>query len=178
MNEYRVKGILHDSLNRPLSDTTIEAIDADFISQDILGSTKTNKEGLYDISFSQNQFDWLHIEGDPELRLIVHDDKKEFLSVKDSAGHYKKSTNVAGKTVWTSNIVNDISDTVTNNITVVITIKQIPEEYEAAVIGSGFGGTIVSLSLANWFNELDPTHNIKRVCILERGQWWTSHEVP
>ena len=178
MNEYRVKGILHDSLNRPLSDTTIEAIDADFISQDNLGSTKTNKEGLYDISFSQNQFDWLHIEGDPELRLIVYDDKKEFLSVKDSAGHYKKSTNVAGKTVWTSNIVNDISDTVINNITAVITIKQIPEEYEAVVIGSGFGGTIVSLSLANWFNELDPTHSIKRVCILERGQWWTSHEVP
>ena len=178
MNEYRVKGIIRDSQNRPLPDIIIEATDADFISQDMLGNTKTNKEGLYDISFSKNQFDPLNIEGEPELRLIVHDDKGEFLSVKDNAGHYKKSTTVAAKTIWTSNIISDISDTFTNNITIVKSIKEIPEDYEAVVVGSGFGGTIVSLSLANWFNELDPTHKTKRVCILERGQWWTSHEVP
>ena len=49
--------------------------------------------------------------------------------------------------------------------------REIPECYEAVVIGSGFGGTIVSLTLANWFDEQDTTHKVKRVAVLERGQW-------
>ena len=178
MNEYKVKGIIRDSQNQPISEITIEAIDSDFILQDVLGNTKTSTEGLFEISFSRNQFDPLNIEGDPELRLIVHDAKGEFLSVKDSAGHYKKATNISGKTVWTSNIISNISYSLTNNITIAKTVKVIPDQYEAVVVGSGFGGTIISLTLANWFHELDPTHKAKRVCVLERGQWWTSHEVP
>ncbi len=48
-------------------------------------------------------------------------------------------------------------------------------KYEAVVIGSGFGGTIVSLSLANKYEK---EAQGKNVCILERGQWWISHEIP
>ncbi|HKT22744.1 MAG TPA: hypothetical protein VJR06_09080, partial [Nitrososphaerales archaeon] len=49
-----------------------------------------------------------------------------------------------------------------------------PERYAAVVVGSGFGGTIVALTLANKFGE-GPGG---RVCVLERGQWWVSGEVP
>jgi cholesterol oxidase len=48
-------------------------------------------------------------------------------------------------------------------------------KYEAVVIGSGFGGTIVSLSLANKYEKEGQGKN---VCILERGQWWISDEIP
>jgi choline dehydrogenase-like flavoprotein len=48
-------------------------------------------------------------------------------------------------------------------------------KYEAVVIGSGFGGTIVSLSLANKYEKEGQG---KKVCILERGQWWISDEIP
>ena len=72
----------------------------------------------------------------------------------------------------------DISDLGSYDITAVTKPREIPECYEAIVIGSGFGGTIVSLSLANWFDEQDPTHKVKRVGVLERGQWWVSHEMP
>jgi choline dehydrogenase-like flavoprotein len=48
-------------------------------------------------------------------------------------------------------------------------------KYEAVVIGSGFGGTIVSLSLSNKYEK---DGEGKSVCILERGQWWISPEIP
>lgn len=50
--------------------------------------------------------------------------------------------------------------------------------FEAIVVGSGFGGTILALSLANKYeadNDRDETD--KKVCLLERGQWWLSHEM-
>jgi choline dehydrogenase-like flavoprotein len=58
-------------------------------------------------------------------------------------------------------------------------------KYEYIVIGSGFGGTITALILGNKLEEENnsPTPNrngsdIKKVCILERGQWWISPEIP
>ena len=51
---------------------------------------------------------------------------------------------------------------------------------ETVVIGSGFGGTIVSLSLVNKFvkDVTVPGSEKKKVILLERGQWWVSHELP
>jgi hypothetical protein len=55
------------------------------------------------------------------------------------------------------------------------------KQCEVGVVGSGFGGTIVSLSLVNQLHEEDklmPDPAKRKVVLLERGQWWTSHEVP
>ena len=55
------------------------------------------------------------------------------------------------------------------------------DEFEAVVIGSGFGGTIAALTLTNYFSsKVDPKQPgaSKKVCLLERGQWWISHELP
>lgn len=51
----------------------------------------------------------------------------------------------------------------------------IPAEYDSVVIGSGFGGTIASIAIAKMYKGKNED---KRVCILERGQWWISHELP
>jgi choline dehydrogenase-like flavoprotein len=52
------------------------------------------------------------------------------------------------------------------------------EAFEAVVVGSGFGGTILALSFANRFEKENGKNNTsKKVCILERGQWWLSHEL-
>jgi choline dehydrogenase-like flavoprotein len=48
------------------------------------------------------------------------------------------------------------------------------DSFEAVVIGSGFGGTILALSFANSFAA--DKNSSRKVCILERGQWWVSHE--
>lgn len=59
------------------------------------------------------------------------------------------------------------------------------DKYEYVIIGSGFGGTITSLTIANKLeeenNNKDTKPNnrkLKKVCILERGQWWISPEIP
>ncbi len=49
------------------------------------------------------------------------------------------------------------------------------EQFSAVVIGSGFGGTIAALNLANFFAS---RNRGEKVCLLERGQWWISHELP
>lgn len=52
------------------------------------------------------------------------------------------------------------------------------ETFETVVIGSGFGGTISTISLLNKFNHDNSLNNTdKRICVLERGQWWLSHEL-
>jgi cholesterol oxidase len=51
-------------------------------------------------------------------------------------------------------------------------------DFEAVVVGSGFGGTILALSLANKFESDNAKNNTnKKVCVLERGQWWITHEL-
>lgn len=52
------------------------------------------------------------------------------------------------------------------------------EAFDAVVVGSGFGGTILALSFANKFERENAKNSTsKKVCILERGQWWLSHEL-
>lgn len=52
------------------------------------------------------------------------------------------------------------------------------EAFEAVIIGSGFGGTIIALSLANkFYHDNSKSKSKKKVCIMERGQWWLSHEM-
>jgi choline dehydrogenase-like flavoprotein len=58
-------------------------------------------------------------------------------------------------------------------------------KYEYVVVGSGFGGTITALTLANKleddnvnFNKKADGSQTRKVCILERGQWWISPEIP
>ncbi len=50
---------------------------------------------------------------------------------------------------------------------------KIDHDFEVAVVGSGFGGSIAAVELAKVFKK----HNMpERVCILERGAWHTSPE--
>jgi choline dehydrogenase-like flavoprotein len=176
--EYKIKGVLHDPKDNPIPEITITAYDKDPLSQERLGSVMSSSKGLFEISFSEKQFDLFRLEGAPEVFLVISDSKQGFLSVRDQEGDFAKAANIHGKTIWTSNVFRDISDLSNYDITAVGKPREIPECYEAIVIGSGFGGTIVSLTLANWFDEQDPTHKVKRVCVLERGQWWVSHEMP
>ena len=105
---------------------------------------------------------------DPNKRFqCVREGQKEFTQIKDNHGNVK----------WKSQLIDDVG-----NIDITISLSdhhQIPTNgYEVVVIGSGFGGTIVALTLSNKFSDEDPPHNNKRVCVLERGQWWVSHEMP
>ncbi len=51
----------------------------------------------------------------------------------------------------------------------------VSKPYDAVVVGSGFGGTILALSLAQAFNKRGKG---EKVCIIERGRWYISHDYP
>jgi cholesterol oxidase len=132
----------------------------------------TNDEGFFKII---PQIDINEISSN--VYIVVTDESKRFVSVRDRYSRYKRKEflSVGGTNGWKWR-----SPIITNLNTIIqIVVKQdrtsIPAEYDSVVIGSGFGGTIVSVAIAKMYKG---NNEDKRVCILERGQWWISHEIP
>ena len=159
---FQLKGKLTDAASSGLSYYTIKIFDkdpvTDLLGDDPLGSSITLDDGTFSIAFTKDDFKrpgefWESPNSEPDL----------YLNIFDRNGHQLHETGI---------------------ITIPFTPLDHPGELdkcEAVVIGSGFGGTIVSLSLVNQLHEEDklvPDSNKRKVILLERGQWWTSHEVP
>src|SRR5205823_4339805 len=149
---YVVKGMISDSQNNPLQGIPIKAYDHDTLGDDLLGTSESNQSGYFEIHFSKQKFDPLGIEGEPEVYLVVIDSDKKFLSVKDRMEGYRREDKL-GNVTWTSSTIDDVSKIDKYELTIRLAPLKIPNKYEAVVIGSGFGGTIVSLTLANMYSE-------------------------
>src|SRR5215203_1451142 len=137
----------------------------------------TGPDGHFEIPLSQD----IPIKNS-QIYLAITDSTGRFTSVRDNQSRYKKEEffSPEGKGLkWRGEVISNLNNVV--NVVVVLEKRKIPERYEAVVIGSGFGGTVTSLTLANKY-EMDGEDKEKslkrRVCILERGQWWVSHEMP
>src|SRR5215203_672059 len=160
---FTLKGKLIDPTNnKPLSYHTIKIFDKDPIfdifGDDPLGSVVTLDDGTFRIDFRKEDFrkpleNWETNPNAPEL----------YLKVFGPDGNLIKETPVIATPYTPYNNPNEVN------------------QCEAVVVGSGFGGTIVSLSLVNQFEQQDqalPDAQKRKVVILERGQWWVSHELP
>jgi choline dehydrogenase-like flavoprotein len=178
---YTISGRIRDSSNNPLEGILIKAYDMDPFYDDLLGSATTDSDGRFEIVFDTADYDPLGVEGEPEVFLIVTDSEKKFVSVKDRQGSYSRDTDNIGNVIWKGPVLDNLENIGKYDIEVMLSPREMPKTYEAVVIGSGFGGTIISLRLADRFeaeNSKPDVVNKKRVCILERGQWWISHEIP
>src|SRR5215204_5850428 len=171
-----IEGYVHDSAGQqqPLVGLPVEAF-----QQNLLGDLSltafpqfTNDEGFFKIIPQININ-----ETSSNVYIVITDESKRFVSVRDRHSRYKRKEFLSvGGTYgwkWRGQIITNL-----NNI-IQIVVKQdrisIPAEYDSVVIGSGFGGTIVSVAIAKMYKGKNED---KRVCILERGQWWISHEIP
>ena len=156
---FTLKGRLTDpTTNNPLSYHTIKIFDKDPIldifGDDPLGSVVTLDDGTFRIEFRKEDFrkpleTWETNPNAPELYIKVHGPNGAFIHE---------------------------TPVITAPYTPYINPNEV-NQCEAVVVGSGFGGTIVSLSLVNQFEQQDPAL-MRKVIILERGQWWVSHELP
>jgi choline dehydrogenase-like flavoprotein len=167
-----IKGLIHDSSNQPLSGIIIEAFERSiFSSLDRLLAPA-------EVSDSSGSFKIVSVSGiQPDVQkiyVVITDANKKFTSVKEGQNNrFSKITDFQGNIKWKSENLDDIGNI---NITMSSQPRKLPDDkYEAVVIGSGFGGTITSLSLANKYKE---DGGGRKVCILERGLWWVSHEMP
>ncbi len=175
--EYLLICKVQDVQGKPSRGIQIRIYDKDFpLREHILASGKSDEKGELIIRFRDTRIRHLFTR-QPHIFFEIIDFDKSFQSVRDILGDYSKKID-NDETIWTSAAIPNIADIDKYTVTVVKEPRGVPEKYEAVVIGSGFGGTITSLTLANNFDSKDPTLKSKRVCILERGQWWVSHEMP
>jgi len=160
---FTLKGKLIDpTTNKPISYHTIKIFDKDplfdVFGDDPLGSAVTLDDGTFRIDFTKKDFKkplefWESVLNDPEL----------YIKVIGPDGNFIHETQVISTPFVPFKNPNEVN------------------QCEAVVVGSGFGGTIVSLSLVNQFEQQDqalPDAQKRKVIILERGQWWVSHELP
>ena len=156
---FTLKGKLVDpTTNKPLSYHTIKVFDKDpffdIFGDDPLGTVVTLDDGTFRIEFRKEDFrkpleTWDTSPNAPEL----------YLKVFGPGGNLIHETPVITTPYAPYSNPNEVN------------------QCEAVVVGSGFGGTIVSLSLVNQFEQQNPSL-MRKVIILERGQWWVSHELP
>jgi len=176
-----IEGYIHDSTDKPLSGIPVELFQR-FPGQDLLLTphppSVTDNEGYFKIILSQI----IHIKNS-QVYLAITDSTGRFTSVRDSQSRYRKEEFFDNEDneglKWRGEVINNLNNTI--NITVVLEKRRIPDGYEAVVIGSGFGGTIAALTLSNKYEKEDNNKEEKlrrHVCVLERGQWWISHEIP
>jgi choline dehydrogenase-like flavoprotein len=168
VSHYEISGTILDIHAKPAENILVivhEYTITDVFDQ-VVNSDTTDKNGYYKISFNSLL--------KPHIYLVISDPNKNFKSVKFSKqADFERKVDSSGRVTWKSEQL-DLDKLENVNIVIqVIPDRKIPEKYDAVVIGSGFGGTILALSLANYVQDKNG-----RVCMLERGQWWVSHEMP
>lgn len=148
--------------NQSLSAHTVKAFDKepifDILGDEHLGESITLDDGTFRIDLTKESFKkplefWEHNNNQPKL----------YFKVFDPEGNFIYETSVINTPFLPFNNPNE-------------TIQ-----CDAIVVGSGFGGTIITSSLVNKFVAEDktlPDQDKRKIVLLERGQWWVSHELP
>ena len=138
---YELKGKLSTSSGKPLSYYTIKAYDKDppfdILGDDPLGSDVTLDDGTFKITFKNEDF-----RKPTEFWEFPNAEPNVYLKVFDNNGTQIHETPSFSNPFTPYNIPNQLNQT------------------EVVVIGSGFGGTIVSLSLVNQLHEEDRFYQI------------------
>jgi choline dehydrogenase-like flavoprotein len=175
--EYILKCRVQDVNGKALDRIKVSAYDKEFLlPEHLLASATSDEKGGLEIRFTDSRFRHLFTR-EPHVIFEIHDIDKSFQFVRDRLGDYTKKIE-NNEVLWRSNPIENIVDIDNYTITLIKEPREVPEKYEAVVIGSGFGGTITALTLANMFGSDSHKNENQRVCILERGQWWISHEMP
>jgi hypothetical protein len=154
--------LTYTDTNQPLYGYTVKAFEKDPVFEnfgdDPLGSSVTLDDGTFSIYFTKESFKkpgefWESVLNEPDV----------YLKVFDPTGNLIHETPVISTPFVPYDNPNELN------------------QCETIVVSSGFGGTIVSLSIANQFEKeqqaLSEPH-MRKVILLERGQWWVSNELP
>jgi choline dehydrogenase-like flavoprotein len=170
----------------PTGEPFLDETRLDAFEESILGSrfdrhlgqaTSSKSDGTFAISVGRESI----IAVDPrKVYLVVSDPRSRFDRVTEGEGEFLAEADPSNGKRWKGPRLEDAGQ---KEVGIEISLSQSHispppnDSYEAVVVGSGFGGSIVGLTLANKYAEGAPSET-NRVCMLERGQWWISGEVP
>ena len=142
----KLEECIHDKSGRPLSGIPVQA----FRHRGLIGDIRLTPSSFVTDSNGHFRIE-LKAKGlKSNLYLTVIDIGEKFVSMRDRVSRYKK-VNGEKAIRWKSSIIEDLDTLV--EIIVNFDPIVVPDKYESVVIGSGFGGTIVSLSIAKKYNE-------------------------
>ncbi len=167
-----IAGLVHDQDNRPLPNgIVIQAFQGSWF---MLWPDRPLAPGI-ELDRDSGRFriksKWNFL--DPEIYVTITDPDGKFALVRERQRDFEKLSQTQGKAKWRSQVIDDVTHI---DITISNTPRKILDDrYEAVVVGSGFGGTIAALTIANYLEKQKPE---AKLCVLERGQWWVSHEMP
>ena len=175
-----IEGYIRDSIDQGIPSVDVEVFQKKLPPfPDLRRSSppppdKTDSKGYFKVMLVQD-----HSSND-SLYLRVTGPQQQgskFTSVIDRQSRYKKGIffddidNPGPRERWLGEVLKNLDDVIYINVTKEPIV--IPPKYDSIIIGSGFGGTVSALTIAK---KNEGTN--KRVCMLERGQWWVSHEMP
>jgi cholesterol oxidase len=168
-----IEGHIHDSAGQPLVGISVEAFQNNLFGElNLTQSPEITDDNGYFKIITQKNID----EMNSNVYIEVTDESKKFVSVRDRRSRYKRRewSSIEGTKgwKWKGEIISNINNVI--EIIVKQNLIQTPVDYDSVVIGSGFGGTVVSLAIAKKYKSENQGN---RVCILERGQWWISDEI-
>ncbi len=80
--EYRVYGTIRDRYQRPMKGTIVKAFDKDIRGEQLLGETRTNAAGNYEIGYSRRQFAATDKKS-PDVVVRIYDRSRKVLKESD-----------------------------------------------------------------------------------------------
>jgi len=150
--EYKIKCRIQDVEGKPLNGIEVRVYDKDFpLREHMLASAKSDEKGRLEIRFADSRYRHLFTR-EPHIFFEVADTDKSFQFVRDKLGDYSKKI-IKNEIIWRSDTVGNVADIENYTITLIKEPRGVPDKYDTVVIGSGFGGTITALTLANFFGK-------------------------
>lgn len=146
-----ISGRVCDSAGRPLPEAVaVEAFEESALGSRFdrhLGPAVPLEEGRFAITVKIS----LGINS-RKVYLVLTDPRTRFASVRNGQNEFAPFADSQGAKKWRSKALDALEGV---DVTVSLVERPVPgERYEAAVIGSGFGGSITALTLANKYAEL------------------------
>src|SRR5215469_11901693 len=141
-----IEGYIRDSAGQPLTSVPVEAFQLNPLGDLTLTAAPeiTDNAGYFNI-IPQTHVD----EIDSNVYIVITDDSKKFVSVRDRYSRYKRRDffdTQGSKQKWRGQTITNLNDVI--QIVVIQNRIPVPTEYDSVVIGSGFGGTVTSLAIA------------------------------
>lgn len=162
--QYVIKGRLKDSSGKSSSRYLVEAYADVRLGKDPqLAKDISRDDGTFKLEFDKTS-----------LENFLHREPNVYLKISDLASNKTFNTHVLKNPNQSDSKEEGTNGPLTRN-------ESDQDRFETVVVGSGFGGTVIALTKVNKFladKKKNPSEKSKKVCILERGQWWVSHEMP
>lgn len=156
VSTYTVEGLIRDEKRQPVANLLVEAFDSDFgSSDDYLGNTFTNRQGLFKIKFKEKAFKGKYeiLEKNPDVYLVISDDygvvKKTEIKSRPRNGVFKFDVVIKDEKPFYDPYANS-----TQRMLTLFTAAS--DTADISQINPNWTGALLLRSITSWLHYSDP----------------------